>query len=621
MSIKPHKNTQKINRDFKFFLKVICIAFMFICFLAFFSASWYVKIFGRLGFGAIIDTLTGSMKGADTKMVYAYLVNVVFAAVITALLWFILFGKTKFTIKIKNTHIYPFKKWISVLITVIICISTLLSAVVTAELDDYIANLSNRTILYEKEYVNPKETDIKFPSEKRNLIYIFLESMETSYMDKKNGGAMEENLIPHLTELAEQNINFSHNDGIGGGRESAHATWTIAAMVAHSAGIPFSANLYGAKTLEDNTFLKGAVSLGDILSKNGYYQALMVGSDSSFADRNIYYLQHGTDAVYDYNTAIKDGIIPKDYFVWWGMEDMYLYEYAKKELTEISKKEEPFAFTMLTVDTHFPDGYMCSKCSTEHKRQYDNVISCAAAQLYEFIEWIKAQDFYEDTTIVVTGDHCTMFNEYIEETVDKDYSRRVYNCIINSAVQSKNTKNREFSTMDMFPTTLAAMGCTIKGERLGLGVNLFSGEATLTEKYGFERLTSELESYSPFYLENILLLNQTKILLGHDTIGYAITLKNGTRLFPIRRVAESFGGKVEWKPSKTVIKLNGCEYTIDTTEDKIATITWKDKNQKEHSKDYRYATSLEVMYLEDKFFSEALNLEYTIDKKDKSINF
>ena len=53
--------------------------------------------------------------------------------------------------------------------------------------------------------------------------------------------------------------------------------------------------------------------------------------------------------------------------------------------------------------------------------------------------------------------------------------------------------------MDMFPTTLAAIGCEIEGNRLGLGTNLFSGEKTLTEKYGYDNLNAELSKKSEFY--------------------------------------------------------------------------------------------------------------------------
>jgi phosphoglycerol transferase len=46
------------------------------------------------------------------------------------------------------------------------------------------------------------------------------------------------------------------------------------------------------------------------------------------------------------------------------------------------------------------------------------------------------------------------------------------------------------------------MGCTIEGDRLGLGTNLFSDTPTLAEKWGFERFNSELGKASDFYVEN-----------------------------------------------------------------------------------------------------------------------
>ena len=38
--------------------------------------------------------------------------------------------------------------------------------------------------------------------------------------------------------------------------------------------------------------------------------------------------------------------------------------------------------------------------------------------------------------------------------------------------------------MDLFQTTLAAMGTKIDGDRLGLGTNLYSDKETLAERYG-----------------------------------------------------------------------------------------------------------------------------------------
>ena len=127
--------------------------------------------------------------------------------------------------------------------------------------------------------------------------------------------------------------------------------------------------------------------------------------------------------------------------------------------------------------------------------------------VYEFIQWIKDQPFYENTTIVLSGDHLTMDPDFMEG-VNEDYVRTIYNCIINPAVEPVKEKDREFGTFDMFPTTLAAMGVEIEGDRLGLGTNLFSEKQTLCELYGYEALDWELQKKSEFYEERFLGLNE-----------------------------------------------------------------------------------------------------------------
>ena len=60
----------------------------------------------------------------------------------------------------------------------------------------------------------------------------------------------------------------------------------------------------------------------------------------------------------------------------------------------------------------------------------------------------------------------------------------------------------DYTAMDMFPTTLSAMGFEIEGDRLGLAVDLFSGEPTLCEEMGFEKLEEETQKYSAYYIKN-----------------------------------------------------------------------------------------------------------------------
>ena len=205
----------------------------------------------------------------------------------------------------------------------------------------------------------------------------------------------------------------------------------------------------------------------------------------------------------DYYYAINGGYIDSDYHEWWGYEDKKLFEFAKKELLNISKNNKPFNFTILTADTHFEDGYIDKSCPIKFDDHYSNSIYCTDIMINNFINWVKKQDFYKNTTIVITGDHLTM-QSTLNNIKNDDYTRTVYNVIINSKNNINNNKNRIFTIFDMYPTTLSALGVRIEGNRLGLGTNLYSNELTLPEKLGYDYVNDELDKKSFFYDNQLL---------------------------------------------------------------------------------------------------------------------
>ncbi len=487
---------------------LLCVLVLAAC-LCFFSAKWYVDTYGRIGFDAVLFTLTSDLNGVQSGLITEYLLHGALpAALCAAAVCLLLFFPWKKALRVpflrgRKVQLFPFSRWFSAILCLLLSIVLIVCAAFDVELVDYIVSGLQISSLYENAYVEPDSVEITFPEEKRNLIYIVLESMETSYLSTEEGGALSYNLIPGLYQLAQENVNFSHNTDVGGFREVPGASWTIGALVAQTSGVPLVTpddvsdwqNGYG----KEGVFLPGLTTLFDILSENGYYQALMVGSDANFGGRKTYYSTHGVDTVYDLYTARSDGIVPSDYFVWWGMEDMYLFEYAKQEILEIAEQDQPFAFTMLTVDTHHIGGYTCALCEDTYEESYENAIACSSRQVYAFVQWLMEQDFYENTTIIITGDHCSMDSGYFSRNVDDDYVRHVYNCFINAAAEPSNTENRSFCALDMFPTTLAAIGCTIEGDRLGLGTNLFSDTPTLIERVGYTAFCTELSKTSDYY--------------------------------------------------------------------------------------------------------------------------
>ena len=186
----------------------------------------------------------------------------------------------------------------------------------------------------------------------------------------------------------------------------------------------------------------------------------------------------------------------------WGFSDNYLFEIAKKRIKELSKNDQLFNLNLVTIDTHFPDGYLYDYSVRNYGTQYENVYATTSKLIYDFIEWLKEQDIYDNTTIVVMGDHLSMQTNYFDTRGIEE--RYVYCCYINSAVKPEKNNNRVYTALDTYPSTVAAIGGKIEGERLGLGVNLFSADKTLSERYGVKKVESELSRNSDFYNKKIL---------------------------------------------------------------------------------------------------------------------
>lgn len=471
---------------------VISTLILWICIFIAGTVRWLFDVWVELSVDEILYQLSVSSEGTNRSMIMDYLLHYLTWEIIAILLITVMIWQA---VKKKHVQKTLFIMWVSILF--------ILSTVVyrlNHELDlvNYWKYSQVGSNFIEENYVNPDDDILHFPEKKRNLIYIYLESMEMTYSSMNNGGgfALGHNVIPELTQLALDNECFSNGKELNGGFSLTGSTWTMGAMFAQSTGIPLK--VFGeANSMETKeSFYPGAIALGDILAKQGYKQELVIGSTAEFGGRKLFYEQHGNFKIFDYHTAVERGYIPEDYFEFWGFEDAKLFEYAKNELLELAGGPEPFNLTMLTVDTHFEDGYVCNLCGNEYGNdQYANVMACSSRQVADFVKWIQEQDFYENTTVILSGDHLTMDGDFCNSLFG-NFDRRTYLCILNSAKQRQSSESRSFSTMDMFPTTLSSLGVEIDGDKLGLGVDLYSETKTLVEQYGKEECDHALMAKS-----------------------------------------------------------------------------------------------------------------------------
>ncbi len=501
------ENMKRSWKNPKFILGTV---FLLLTILMICAVIWRGIAFNTVDFEQLLYNLMSPSKGANNEVLFQFLWKIV---PITLILSFVL-STILITLKTddeetqnKRSKGKAFINFIDRNYMKITLTFMLLAAVFTFVHIGGVSYLKHQFIdkseFYETEYVDPKEVKLSFPKEKRNLIYIFCESMENSFMSSEYGGAQEENYIPELTKLMEENTSFYNTDVSNGAEVTYNCDWTVAAMTAHTSAIPLVLPV-GENEESYTQFLPGVTNLGDILKAQGYNQELIIGSDVSFGGRDNLFKVHGQYEIFDYYTAIERGYIPEDYYEFWGYEDKKLFEYAKTEIMNQYAKGAPFNVTLLTVDTHFIEGYQCEDCLEVYDDPYLNTLNCSSKKIYEFVEWVKGQEFYDNTTIVIAGDHLNMGGDYTGK-IDREYHRTTYFTIVNPAIEYQGNGEHLYSTLDYFPTTLAALGVEIEGNRLGLGTNLFATEVdTLCDKYGYEGLHEELSKSSDYYNEKFL---------------------------------------------------------------------------------------------------------------------
>lgn len=480
-------------------IAVLCFA---LTALLYFSSQWMFDTWSNLTMDELVFHLNAPLDGTNGEIIVEYLktcvvpTGMILAVAICTL------------IAIRGKKFYMWVVSLGIVGSLLISGNVVYGVWERLDIGDYIASQRTYSTFIDRNYVDPADVSITFPEEKRNLIYIFLESMETAYSDKEHGGAFEKDVIPELTSLAQSNEDFSGtDDGLNGGYSLPGTTWTVGGMFAQTAGLPLLISMGNNMDTQDH-FFPNTIALGDILEQEGYSQALLIGSEADFGGRGLYFSEHGDYEIMDYNYALEHAMVPKGYRVLWGYEDKKLFAFAKETLLELAAEKEPFNLTMLTVDTHFEDGYCCELCPDTFDEQYANVMACSSRQVDEFISWIQSQDFYSDTTIVVVGDHPTMDSDFCLD-IDQSYGRRVYTSFINAAATVKTNQTRKYTTFDMFPTTVAALGAQIQGNRLGLGTNLFSKERTLIERYDYSTVEREIGIKSKL-MEEMAAIDYTK---------------------------------------------------------------------------------------------------------------
>ena len=216
----------------------VYVLLLWICSALFFSSRWAFDYFGLSCFEQIPFHLKVSLEGTNTEFIFDWFKMCGIKSILqTIILGFCL-------------HFSHHDRWIFLL-----CILLIIGAGSQVHFFEWIINQFRKTQIYEKYFVDSHKVELEFPKQKRNLIVLYVESLETTYTSKENGGDYASDLIPELSKLAQDNINFSHQDKLGGAHIVAGTGWTTGGLVATNTGVGLTVPLLSKRYKEDTPFL------------------------------------------------------------------------------------------------------------------------------------------------------------------------------------------------------------------------------------------------------------------------------------------------------------------------------------------------------------------------------
>ena len=475
------------------------LAFFFL-----FSSFWIANNFGKPSIEQILYHLQFGLQGlvdTDMRLVVnfvqqALLVPLCFALALLVLeivLAYHLLSHLKLGTQTTKKHYTPLHKlgrivyWFihhrAPLYTLLACF---MFFAINFSLVTYISQKFGKDYFTEN-YLNPENVQIQLKKPK-NLILIYVESLESSYRDATR---FKRNLLQRLDEI--DGTSFEHFQQAPG------TNWTIAGITASQCGIPLkSLTLYDGNGVGENikSFLPNATCLGDILHQHGYYNVYMGGDALSFSGKGNFFADHHYDERYGRN-ELKENLTEKE-MNYWGLFDDDLFVKVKPKLQELHNKKQPFNLTITTIDTHGPDGYYSNLCKKQGAKDFSGIVECTSNQVADFVSFVKKQGYLKDTNIVIMGDHLAMYNP-AHEILDAMPKRYIYNKLI---TQQKMSKTRDYIVhFDLFPTILELSGFEVKGGKLALGFTAITPNLIQPNDNDLEQMNEDLLNESETYIE------------------------------------------------------------------------------------------------------------------------
>jgi len=450
------------------------INFLFILFSVSIGISYGLnKYFDQVTFIQLYHHLTLNFKTLISVDIKLTLKLLYYSLVIPLIVFFVI----KFLISMKKFFFLQKFFYSKYFIILFISISTWIffnSINILTSIKDYVKANREDYSSFNSNIVAKKKQNNK------NLIVIYVEALENGYSDKK---IFSKDLLKTIKNI-DNLTNISFENFLSQGNE-----YTIMGLISTMCGffpgpIGFSkVNTDGRDLgLYGDMFAK-ATCIGDILKKNGYHNLYIGGADKNFTSKYSFLKSHGFHEVYGKNDFKK--IYDKKFFSKWGLNDDKLFEFTKKKLLDLKKEKDNFFLSILTLDTHYPDGHSNEFCKKINlvETYYDKV-ECSSILIKNFIDFLYANDFFKTTNVVITSDQLSWG---LNENKIQETKRRIFNNFLTIENENNYIKNRDWlDKFSLYPTLLTFINFEVENGHAGFGFSGFGKIKKENFKYIFQ---------------------------------------------------------------------------------------------------------------------------------------
>ncbi|CAI6297076.1 Lipoteichoic acid synthase 1 [Bacillus subtilis subsp. subtilis] len=226
----------------------------------------------------------------------------------------------------------------------------------------------------------------------RNVILVSLESTQSFVINEKLNG---EEITPFLNDFIKQSYNFNNvYHQTGQGKTSDSEFIVDNSLYPLGRGAVFFTNA-------GNQYMAAP----EILKNSGYYSAVLHANNKSFWNRDLMYGSFGYDSFFDINSYD----VTDENSVGWGLKDKEFFEQSSELMKNLP---QPFYSRLITLTNHFPfdldeedqliDEY---DSSSQTLNKYFPTVRYQDEALKRFIEKLKEDGLYDNSVIVLYGDH------------------------------------------------------------------------------------------------------------------------------------------------------------------------------------------------------------------------